>query len=91
MTRVLRTELGRWVAILVIILTLTLSVCAFDRDGDGVDEGMDICAMPMVTVAPVILLPVLSVVRRSADQMPGFASDPFQHLPDPPPKAAFAV
>ncbi len=83
--------LGRLAVIIGVILTLSLSVCAFDCDRDGVDEGMDICAMPIVTVARVILLPALSVVGRSADHMLGSESEPSPHLPDPPPKAAFAA
>lgn len=94
MRRLLRTHsvLGQAAVIAVIALTLALSLCGFDRDGDGADDqGMDICAMPMATATGIILLVAPAVTGWSVNEMPCSASDTAPYLPDPPPKLLAAI
>ena len=84
--------LGRAAVIAAIALTLALSLCGFDRDGDGADDqGLDLCAMAIATATGIILLSAPAVTAWSVIELPRPTSDAAPYLPDPPPKLSIAI
>jgi hypothetical protein len=83
---------GQAAVIAVIALTLALSLCGFDRDGDGEHgQGTDMCAMAIVTAAGIIPLVVPAVTGWLVNEMPCSASHAAPYLPDPPPKLTATI
>ena len=88
-----RRDVASFAAVIAAVaLTFAFSLCAFDRDGNGVDdEGMDMCAMPLAITAGTILLVGPAVAGWIIGEILSSAPEASAHLPDPPPKSALTV